>query len=376
MIKSMRRIWAIFKKEFVQLKRDKTTLGMMIFIPIMQLFLFGYAINSDPKNLPTAVLSQDHSIFSRNILTSLCNSQYFKVTHSVKNEQEGKSLLQKGLVTFFVTIPESFHRDLIRGNRPSVLVEADGADPVAIAGALGAVDEIVRLGCERDAKGALHFLKKDQPPYNLRLHKMYNPEGLSRYNIIPGLIAIVLMFTCVNMTALSLTREKEQGTMENLLSMPVKPFEVMFGKIIPYIVIGYIQACIIIVSAYFLFNLPILGSLPLLILGLFIFIACKLSLGFTVSAASQNQGQALQMSMFFVLPSILLSGFMFPFQGMPAWAQALGSIVPSTYFIRIVRGIMLKGCTLTEIWPHIWPLLVLMSMIMAFAMKVYKKTLD
>lgn len=370
------RIRAILKKELVQLKRDATTLSMIIAIPIMQLILFGFAINSDPKNLPTAVLSQDNGIIPRDILSGLKNSEYFHVNYPTNSEEEVRKLLQQGIVTFVVTIPENFTRNLVRGNRPHLLVEADATDPIAISGATGSLNAIMNQVISRDANGLLSSISAEDATYEVRVHKLYNPEGLSRYNIIPGLIAIVLTMTCLLMTALSLTRERERGTMENLLSMPVKPIEVMIGKIAPYILIGYIQSAIILLASYFVFEVPILGSLWLLAFGLLIFIICNLALGFTLSTISQNQMQAMQSSMFIFLPSILLSGFMFPFRGMPEWAQYVGSILPSTYFIRIVRGIMLKGGDFLEIWPHIWPLCIFMVVITIITMRVYKKTLD
>lgn len=373
---SCSRIWAILKKEFVQLRRDKTTLKMIIGIPIMQLTLFGFAINSDPKQMHTAILSQDNSIIARNIVTGLKNSDYFAITKHINSEEEGKTLLQKGIVTFVVTIPENFTRDLIRGNRPNLLIEADATDPIAVSGPLGAVNEAIARVMERDGGGALAAISRNQAPYEIRIHKLYNPEGISRYNIVPGLIAIVLTMTCVMMTALSLTRERERGTMENLLSMPVKPIEVMAGKIAPYIIIGYIQASIILLTAVFLFKVPILGNVFLLGLGLLLFIICNLALGFTLSASAQNQMQAMQSSTFLLLPSILLSGFMFPFRGMPEWAQGLGSMLPATYLIRIVRSVMLKGGNFAEIWPHLWPLCLFMVIITTIAMKAYRKTLD
>ncbi|AVP87646.1 ABC transporter, M_7a subfamily [Candidatus Phycorickettsia trachydisci] len=373
---SFRRIWAILKKEFIQLKRDVSTLKMVIAIPIMQLIMFGFAINSDPKNLATAVLSSDHGIIARNIITGLNNSGYFTITDEIKSERDARSLLQEGLVTFVVTIPEGFTRDLIRGAKPYLLVEADATDPVAISGALGILNQAVASAVGRDTYGMLETIAPSQPPYEVRVHRLYNPEGISRYNIVPGLIAIVLTMTCVMMTALSLTKERERGTMENLLSMPVKPIEVMAGKIAPYIIIGYIQFTIILLAAYFVFKVPILGSLFLLVLGLFMFIVCNLALGFTLSTAAQNQMQAMQSSTFLLLPSILLSGFMFPFRGMPEWAQMIGSCLPATYLIRIVRGVMLKGGTLSEIWHHMWPLCIFMVVITIIAMKVYKTNLD
>jgi len=373
---SYSRIWAVLKKEFIQLKRDPTTLRMIVIIPIMQLLMFGFAINSDPKHLPTAVLSQDKSIIARNIVTGLKNSEYFAITHNISSEEEAKTLLQEGIVTFVVTLPENFSRDLIRGNRPNFLIEADASDPIAVAGPLGAVGQVAEQAIARDFMGSVQGIYSSPPPYDIRVHKLYNPEGISRYNIIPGLIAVVLTMTCIAMTALSLTRERERSTMENLLSMPVKPIEVMAGKIAPYIIIGYVQSGIILLTSYFIFGVPILGSLWLLIVGLLMFIICNLALGFTLSASAQNQMQAMQSSTLLLLPSILLSGFMFPFHGMPVWAQYIGSLLPSTYFIRIVRSVMLKGGDFYEIWPHIWPLLIFMVVITSIAMKVYKRTLD
>jgi len=373
---SFRRIWAVLVKEFKQLRRDRGTLRIIVVIPIMQLITFGFAINSDPKNLATAVLSPDHGIIARNILTGLKNSEYFSITKEIQSEQEAKRLLQEGIVTFVVTIPENFSRDLIRGARPSLLIEADATDPVAISGAMGVVNQAIGSAIGRDTYGMLENVAPGQSPYEIRMHRLYNPEGINCYNVVPGLIATVLTMTCVTMTALSLTKERERGTMENLLSMPVKPIEVMAGKIAPYIIIGYIQATIIVLASYFVFKVPILGNLLLLVLGLFMFIVCNLALGFTLSTAAKNQMQAMQTSTLLLLPSILLSGFMFPFRGMPEWAQVVGSCLPATYLIRIVRGIMLKGGSLSEIWHHMWPLCIFMVVITAIAMRVYKTNLD
>jgi ABC-2 type transport system permease protein len=373
---SYRRIWAVLKKEFIQLKRDVVTLRMIIAIPIVQLFLFGFAINSDPKHLPTALVSHDYSAFSRNIIAGLENSEYFQINYPLSSSLQVKDLLQKGLVTFAVTIPSDFTRRLIRGDKPHLLIEADATDPTAISGALAAVQTVVEYAIKKESGGTLSFLTAKDSPYEVRVHKLYNPEGLSRYNIVPGLIGIVLTMTCVVMTALSLTKERERGTMENLLAMPVRPIEVMIGKITPYIIIGYIQSTIILLISYFVFHVPILGNLLILILGLFIFIVCNLTLGFSLSTLSQNQMQAMQSAIFILLPSILLSGFMFPFRGMPIWAQCLGSVLPNTYFIRIVRSVMLKGGTWLEVWPHIWPLCLFMLITTMITTKVYKKTLD
>jgi ABC-2 type transport system permease protein len=373
---SFSRMRAVMVKEFTQLRRDKTTFSMILFVPLMQLVLFGYAINTDPKHLPTAVLSRDQSEFSRSFVAGLKNSEYFAIEQMVNSEDESRLLLRQGKVQFVITIPEHFGRDLTRGTRPKILIEADATDPLATAGALGAVSGIVDIAVGHDLKGPLAALKGKPAPAEVILHRSYNPEGLSRYNVVPGLMGIVLTMTGIMMTALAITRERERGTMENLLAMPARPIEVMAGKIAPYVMIGYIQSAIIVLAAKILFGVPLLGSLFLLSGVLIVFISCNLALGFTLSANALNQMQAMQMSMMMTLPSILLSGYIFPFRGMPIWAQWIGSLLPVTYFMRIVRGILLKGNGLPEIWPSLWPMMVFMVVITAFAMKRYKQTLD
>jgi ABC-2 type transport system permease protein len=373
---SFSRIRAVMKKEFTQLLRDRTTFGMIIMIPIMQLLVFGFAINSDPKYMPTALLDRDHSTFSRSLVAGLKNSEYFAVDHEVGSEEQAHLLLQQGGMQFIVTIPEHFGRDLVRGKTPPLLIEADATDPTATATAFGAVGGIADSALKHDLIGPLAHLKAKPGPVEMRVHRSYNPEGFSRYNIVPGLMGIVLTMTGIMMTALAITRERERGTMENLLAMPVRPIEVMAGKITPYVMIGYAQSFIIVIVARLLFGIPVQGSLFLLSAVLIIFISCNLALGFTISAGAQNQMQAMQMSMFITLPSILLSGFMFPFLGMPWWAQAIGSLIPNTYFIRIVRGILLKGNGFIEIWPNLWPLMLFMVVVTLIAMKRYRRTLD
>lgn len=373
---SLRRTWAILLKELTQLRRDRPTLAMMIMIPLMQLMLFGYAINTDPKRMPTAVLAQDHGAIARNFIVGLKNTDYFLIERGAKNEEEAHRLLEQGRVQFVVTIPENFGRAIVRGEKPALLIETDATDPTASAGALAALSGMTDRLIKRELAGPLAHLKNAAAPFEVRVHRLYNPEGFSRYNIVPGLMGVVLTMTGVMMTALALTRERERGTMENLLSMPVRPMEVMTGKIAPYVVVGYVQSALILFAAKFLFGVPILGSLSLLFAILGVFIVCNLALGFTVSAAAQNQMQALQLSILPFLPSVLLSGFMFPFRGMPEWAQAIGNALPATYYIRVVRGILLKGSDFAALWPHIWPLLLFMVLITLFAMKLYRRTLD
>jgi ABC-2 type transport system permease protein len=363
-------------KEFIQLKRDRLTFGMIIGIPVLQLVLFGYAINSDPRRLPTAVLSADASVYSRTLLSAMQTSDYFKLNHFARTQAEVDELLARGEVQFAVTIPENFGRKLVRGERPVLLVEADASDPAAIGNAIAALQQIAFTSLDRDLGGPLAELVPVQPPVDVRVHRRYNPEAITAYNIGPGLIGTILTMTMVLMTGLAMTRERERGTFENLLSTPALPIEVMTGKIVPYILIGLIQVSLIFVAALALFEVPMQGNLLLLYFVVLIFIAANLTLGITFSSIARNQLQAMQMTFFFFLPSILLSGFMFPFRGMPEWAQWLGSLLPLTHFLLLVRGIMLKGNALPELVPQIWPILLFMLVVIGIGLRFYKRTLD
>ncbi|NOT42412.1 MAG: ABC transporter permease [Alphaproteobacteria bacterium] len=373
---SFARIGAVFLKELIQMRRDRLTFGMIIGIPVLQLVLFGFAINSDPKHLPTAVNVQDPSVYSRTLVRALENSGYFRVTNIVKGEREGAALLASGSVAFVVTVPPEFSRELARGDRPQILIEADASDPAAAANAVAAVAQLPSTVFNRELTGALAPLRSTPPPFEIVVHRRYNPEGISSYNVVPGLIGVILTMTMVLITALAVTREVERGTMENLLAMPLKPFEVMAGKILPYIFMGYIQVTVVLVAARLLFGVPMLGSYFELSIALALFIAANLSIGFTISTIAANQLQAMQMTFFFFLPSILLSGFMFPFRGMPEWAQWIGSILPNTHFMRIVRGVMLKGSHLGDMVADLWPLAAFMLAAMTIALMRYRRTLD
>lgn len=370
------RFLAILIKEFRQIRRDRLTFAMMVGVPILQLVLFGFAINTDPKHLPLAVVQADQSEFSRSLIASLENSAYFRVTERPASEAEGNRLLDEGRVQFLLVIPPDFSRQLLRGERPVVLLAADATDPAASGNALAAVNAIARQVLARDLTGPLRTLQSTEAPFEIRTQRRYNPEGISRYNIVPGLIGVILTMTMVMMTALAMTRERERGTMENLLATPVRPFEVMVGKIAPYILIGYVQVTVILVAARLLFDVPMVGSLALLSAALVVFMAANLAVGFTFSTIARNQLQAMQLTFFFFLPSILLSGFMFPFRGMPHWAQALGEVLPLTHFLRIVRGIMLKGNGAAEILPNVWPMLAFMLVAGLVALRRYRQTLD
>jgi len=373
---SVRRFWAMVVKEFIQMRRDRVTFAMMVGIPLMQLILFGFAINSDPKHLPTAVLQADRGPHARTVLQALKNSSYFDFVREVHTEAEGREVLARGEVQFVVNIPENFGRDFLRGDRPAVLVEADATDPAATSNAMGALGSAIDQGLKNDLQGPLAFLSPPPGPVDLRIHALYNPEAITQYNIVPGLMGVVLTMTMVMITGLAITRERERGTMENLLSMPARPFEVLLGKIIPYILVGYIQVGLILAAARFLFQVPIVGSLPLLLAVAFVFITANLAMGITFSTAAQNQLQAVQMAFFFFLPSLLLSGFMFPFRGMPPWAQIIGEVFPLTHFLRIVRGILLKGNGIEDVLTELWQIILFSVVALVIGVKRYRQTLD
>jgi ABC-2 type transport system permease protein len=373
---SFQRLLGIIIKEFTQMRRDRLTFAMMLGIPLIQLTLFGYAINSDPRHLPAAVLLADQGPQGRTLLYAMKNSTFFDFVHQVKTETEGRKLLERGQVQFVVNIPENFTRDLLRGDRPKVLVEADATDPVATGTALGSLGALFDAALLNDLKGSLAPLSGTSGPIDLRIHALYNPEVVTQYNIVPGLMGVILTMTMVMITGLAITRERERGTMENLLSMPTRPSEVLIGKIIPYILVGYIQVTVILVAASVLFHVPMEGSLVLLGLVALVFIAANLAMGITFSTIAKNQLQAVQMTFFFFLPSILLSGFMFPFRGMPAWAQALGEVLPLTHFLRIVRGILLKGNGIADVSLQLWQLALFALIALTIGVKRYRQTLD
>ena len=373
---TLHRFLAVLMKEFVQMRRDRLTFAMMIGVPIMQLVLFGYAINMDPKGLPTAVVTAESSVFSRSLTRALENSGYFRVIATPATVAAADEMIARGEVQFALQIPEDFSQRLQRGRSPALLLQADATDPAATSNALSALQQLSRTALERDLSGPLAHLRSGAPAFEVRVHRRYNPEGITQYNIVPGLMGVVLTMTMVMMTSIAMTRERERGTMENLLATPVRPLEVMLGKIVPYIVVGYVQVVVILIAAAYLFRVPMVGSLTLLSAVLVLFIATNLAIGFTFSTLAKSQMQAMQMTMFFFLPSMLLSGFMFPFRGMPGWAQFIGEALPLTHFLRIVRGILLKGSTFAEIVPNVWPLAVILAVVSALALKRYQRTLD
>ncbi|MBX3669358.1 MAG: ABC transporter permease [Rhodocyclaceae bacterium] len=366
----------IMLKEFIQLRRDRLTFGMIIGIPVMQLMLFGFAINSDPKSLPTAVISADNSSLARSIVAGLKNSGYFRIVREISSEAEADRQITEGEVQFVVHIPENLARRVVRGERPALLIEADATDPSATANAVSALSGIGRTALAREFTGPLARLAPLPDPLDIRVHRRFNPEGVTQYNIVPGLLGVILTMTMVLMTGLAMTRERERGTFENLLATPAQPVEVMTGKLVPYILIGLLQVSLVLLAAHFIFHVPMQGSLLAIYAVVLLFIAANLTLGITFSTLARNQLQAMQMTFFYFLPSILLSGFMFPFRGMPGWAQVLGNLLPLTHFLRLVRGLMLKGSAAAELWPDIWPLLAFMLVVMAAGLRFYRRTLD
>ena len=370
------RTWAVMAKEFTQLTRDRLTYAMILLLPIMQLLMFGYAINSDPRSLPTAVLVQDTGGFSRSVLTALENSGYFDITLQANTQAELDQALARGEVQFAVVIPHDFTRRVVRGDQATVLVEADASDPSAVGGAVAALAGLPSQALARELTGPLARPAGAAAPFEVVVHRRYNPENITAYSIVPGLLGIILSMTLVMMTALGMARERERGTMESLLATPVRPAEVMIGKLTPYVFVGLIQAGVILVLARVLFALPMSGGWLALGLGLILFIVGSLALGFLISTVSKSQLQAMQMSFFYMMPSILLSGFMFPFRGMPDWAQVIGTVIPVTHIIRVVRGSMLKGAGLADAWPSLAALGLFVVAISTLAMLRYRTTLD
>ncbi|MFM0481315.1 ABC transporter permease [Paraburkholderia strydomiana] len=373
---SLTRWWSVVLKEFLQLRRDRVTFAMIVGVPIVQLALFGFAINTDPKHLPTAVIVHDQSEFSRSFVAAMTNSAYFDIVETLPDEEAGRRALARGRVQFVLNIPVDFSRRLVRGEHPSLLLEADATDPTATQTAVAALPHLVQPVADKDITGPLAHLNGGQSAFGVQVHNLYNPEGITQYNVVPGLMGVILTMTLVMMTGLAVTRERERGTMENLLATPVLPIEVMTGKIVPYVAIGLIQASIILFAARFVFHVPFVGSLVAIYLAALLFIAANLTVGITLSSLAQNQLQAMQLTVFYFLPNILLSGFMFPFAGMPQWAQFIGNLLPLTYFNRLIRGILLKGVGWADLWPSVWPMALFTAIVMAIALRFYRRTLD
>ena len=373
---SFSRIAAVFIKELVQMKRDRLTFGMMFGIPLIQLVLFGFAINTDPKNLPTALILEEQTPIVRTLVASLESSGYFDIRLQEPDPRASQKLLARGDVAFVITFPLGFTKNLVRQNNAQVLVEADASDPAASSGAVGRLNRIFEQALQQHTKGALSHIQEPPPAIEVITHAKYNPEGITQYNIVPGLLGVILTMTLVMITSMAMTKEIERGTMENLLAMPARPLEVMLGKITPYILVGSVQTLVILLCAHALFDVPFIGNIFLLLVGVIVFMFANLSLGFTFSTLVKTQMQAMQLTFFFFLPSLLLSGFMFPFRGMPEWAQVIGEALPLTHFLRIIRGVMLKGAGFAEVQHALLMMLIFSALISFIAMRRYRQTLD
>ncbi len=372
---SLRRFGAVLYKEFIQMRRDRVTFGMMIGLPLIQLFLFGFAINADPRHLPTLVELGDNGPLARSVIAAMQQSDYFDFRGQVAGTAAGEEALRRGTASFVVVIPQDFERDVVRGLRPEILVAADASDPSAVGGAAAALSGIVGVAVRETLAGPL-AAAAGAPPFSVTVHREYNPEGRTSTNIVPGLLAIILSMTMVMITAVAIVKETERGTMEMLIATPVRPLEVMLGKILPYVMVGYVQTVVFLASAYAVFRVPFDGSWGAFFIGFNLFILVNLALGFLISTAARNQMQAMQLSFFTILPSILLSGFMFPFAGMPGWARFIGEGVPATHFLRVIRAVMLKGGDVIDVAGPCWALLAILVAISLIAMLRYRQTLD
>lgn len=373
---SLRRFVALLIKELIQMKRDRATFSMLLSVPLMEILLFGYAINADPKHLPTLVVDGDQSVMSRSFVSSLEVSGYFLITNRNATEAESQRALADGSTQFVINIPVDFSRKVARGERPEVLVEADATDPSATSAAIAALSGLAAKAINADLTGPLSELKQGSAPYSLLVHRKYNEENESAFSVVPGILGVVLSSTMIMMTSIAMTRERERGTLESLLVAPIRPLEMMLGKISPYILVGFGQILVILTAAKVLFHVPMMGSMALLFLVCVVFICANLALGFIFSSIAKNQMQANQASSGFLLPSIILSGFMFPYRGMPGWAQWLGEILPVTHFLRIVRGILLKGNTLADIWVDFGALVLILAVVCTLSIRCYRRTLD
>lgn len=373
---SWSRVFAVFLKELVQMRRDRPTFAIMIMMPVMQLVLFGYAINTDPRHLPAVVELREDGPMTRAFLASLSASTYVDIVAVTHSAEAGDAALRSGQASFLISIPEGFERRMVRGERPQILIAADASDPVAAGGALGAIERVAQSAFAPEFDGPLAFLARAPPPYEIVVHRRYNPAGVTAFNIVPALLGVILTMTMVMITSIALTRETERGTMENLLATPVRPIEVMIGKTTPYIGVGAVQVAIVLLVATTLFRIPFTGSLLAFLIAVTVFIFANLMLGYLISTVARTQMQAMQMTFFVFLPSILLSGFMFPFRAMPGWAQAIGEALPITHFLRMVRAIVLKDAGFTDILGDLWPLTLILLVLATLALLRFRRTLD
>lgn len=373
---SFARLGALLMKEFIQMRRDRITFAMMLGVPLMQLVLFGYAINNDPKSLPAALVATSNDRFTRAMVSALQVTGYYRFDHVVGSAAEAELLIARGDVAFVVTIPADFDRRVERQDHPQILIEADATDPAVASGAISTLGTVAAQALLREQGMEAVSAQDTAKALEVVVHRRYNPEAISQYNIVPGLLGVILQMTMVMMTSMALTRETERGTMENLLAMPASPVEIMLGKILPYLVVGAVQVGVVLIASKLLFGVPFIGSLPVLLTAVLIFVLSLVLLGYTISTFARTQMQAMQLTFFFFLPSIMLSGFMFPYRGMPGWAQTLGEIFPLTHFLRIIRGVMLKGADFAAVAPQVWALIIFIALFAAMALARFRRTLD
>jgi ABC-2 type transport system permease protein len=373
---SFRRLGAMLIKEFIQMRRDRITFAMMLAVPLLQLLLFGYAINNDPKSLPAALVAVSDDRFTRAMISALQVTGYYRFDHVAASAEEAEQLMAKGEVSFVVTIPSDFARRVERGDRPQLLIEADATDPSVASGAISTLSTVASQALLREQGMQAEADQNARSQLQVVVHRRYNPEGISQYNIVPGLLGVILQMTMVMMTAMALTRETERGTMENLLAMPASPFEIMLGKVLPYLVVGAVQVVVVLSASKLLFSVPFVGSLTLLTSTILAFVLSLVLLGYTISTMARTQMQAMQLTFFFFLPSLMLSGFMFPYRGMPGWAQTFGEIFPLTHFLRIVRAVMLKGANLQAISGEVAALVIFIFIYAGLALVRFRRTLD
>ena len=373
---SIRRLYAIVLKELIQMRRDRVTFVMMLGVPLVQLILFGYAINLDPKGLPAALVTPSQDQYTRAMVTALENTGYYRFDHVMESAEGADRLLEDGTVSFVVTIPSDFARRVIRGDHPQILIEADATDPSVASGAISTLSTVAAQALLREQSAEVQASREKSNQLEVVVHRLYNPEGITQYNIVPGLLGVILQLTMVMMTSMALTRETERGTMENLLAMPASPLEIMLGKVIPYLMVGAVQVVVVLGAAGVLFGVPFVGSMLLLLVGISIFVMSLVLLGYTFSTLARSQMQAMQLTFFFFLPSLMLSGFMFPFRGMPGWAQALGEIFPLTHFLRVIRAVMLKGTDFVTISNELGALLLFVFLYAGLALLRFRRTLD
>ena len=373
---SLQRLGTLIAKETIQMRRDRITFAMMLGVPLMQLMLFGFAINNDPKNLPAALVAPTQDRFTRAMVSALELTGYYRFTHPDASAAEAEFLIARGDVSFVVTVPSDFGRRVERGDRPQILIEADATDPAVASGAISTLGTVAADALSRESGTEADIAAAALSRLDVVVHRRYNPEGITQYNIVPGLLGVILQMTMVMMTSMALTRETERGTMENLLSMPVTPAEIMLGKVLPYFAIGIVQVAVVLLAARLVFDVPFVGSMPLLLSGIFIFVLALVILGYLISTAARTQMQAMQLTFFYFLPSLLLSGFMFPFRGMPQWAQALGEVLPLTHFLRMIRAVMLKGAEYPAVAQPMAAMAAFAIVFTVLALLRFRRTLD